>query len=238
MVLCLVLALHAPAFARKLVLAATEYPPYYSESLDKGGPVAELTVAALRRAGYEVELRFMPWARALKWGEQGKVDGLVGVWRSPERETAFVYSDPVVSNRIELCRQRGRGPVRFTSFEALRPYTVGTVRGYADPPGLAAAGIRTDPVTDDLQNLRKLAAGHVDLVLIDSRVAQYLIRRNLGRAGDTIECIPPPVQKHPQYLVVSRRTPDAVTIAAGFNERLRQMRQSGEIDRIASRWGF
>src|SRR5205085_9119457 len=63
---------HAPALGRKLVLAATEYPPYYSESLDKGGPVAELTVAALRRAGYEVELRFMPWARALKWGEQGK----------------------------------------------------------------------------------------------------------------------------------------------------------------------
>jgi polar amino acid transport system substrate-binding protein len=238
LVSCLAMCLHAPAWARKLVLAATEYPPYYSESLERGGPVAELTVAALRRAGYEVELHFMPWARALKSGEQGKVDGLVGVWHSPQRERAFLYSKPVVSNRIELCRRRGHGPDRFTTFEALRPYTVGVVRGYADPPGLAAAGIRTEPVTQDLQNLRKLAAGHIDLVLIDSRVEQYLVRRRLGREGEAIECLQPPVQEHPQHLVVSRGAPDAAAIVAGFNEQLEQMRQSGEFDRIAGRWGW
>src|SRR5205814_4246489 len=170
--------------------------------------------------------------------EQGTGDGLVGVWHSPEREAAFLYSEPVVSNRIELCRQRGHGPDRFTSFEALRPYTVGVVRGYADPPGLSAAGIRTEPVTQDLQNLRKLAAGHIDLVLIDSRVAHYLIERNMGRAGAAIECIQPPVQEHPQYLVVSRGAPDAATIVAGFNEQLQRLRQSGEFDRIAGRWGW
>jgi polar amino acid transport system substrate-binding protein len=238
LVMGLAAALQTPAHARKLVLAATEYPPYYSESLDRGGPVAELTVAALRRAGYEVEVRFMPWARALKLGELGKVDGLVGVWRSPEREAAFVYSQPVVSNRIELCRLRGRAPAHFTTFEALKPFTVGVVRGYADPPGLAAAGVHTESVTHDLQNLRKLAAGHVDLVLIDSRVAHYLIERNLGREGGSIECIQPPVQEHPQYLVVSRSVADAATIVAGFNERLEEMRHSGEFEQIAARWGW
>ncbi|HJV61292.1 MAG TPA: transporter substrate-binding domain-containing protein [Albitalea sp.] len=235
---CLALGLHASAQARKLVLAATEYPPYYSESLDKGGPVAELTLTALRRAGHEVELHFMPWARALKWGEEGKVDGLVGVWRSPEREKAFFYSDAVVSNRIVLCRLGTHGPARFTTFEALEPYIVGVVRGYADPPGLAQAHIRTEPVTHDLQNLRKLAAGHVDLVLIDSRVGRYLIDKHLSDVAPAINCLQPAVQEHPQYLVISRGVPDGAAIVASFNRQLEQLRRSGEFDRIAGHWGW
>jgi polar amino acid transport system substrate-binding protein len=236
--LCAAWLLHGNAWARKLVLAATEYPPYYSDALDRGGPVAELTLAALRQAGFEVELRFMPWARALKLGEEGSVDGLVGVWRSPEREAKFFYSEPVVANRIVLCRLAGRAPARFTTFEALRPYTVGVVRGYADPPGLAAAGIRTEPVTHDLQNLRKLLAGHLDLVLIDSRVAHYLIQRNLGTEGQRIQCIAPAVQEHPQYLVVSRSTPGGAAIVAAFNDRLQRLRRDGEFQAIVGRWGW
>lgn len=236
--LCAASLLHGSAWARKLVLAATEYPPYYGESLDRGGPVAELTVAALREAGFEVELRFMPWARALKLGEQGRVDGLVGVWRSPEREASFFYSEPVISNRIVLCRLAGGTPARFTGFDVLRPYTVGVVRGYADPPGLVAAGVKTEPVTHDLQNLRKLLAGHLDLVLIDSRVAHYLIQRNLGAEGRRIQCIAPPVQEHPQYLAISRSTPGGEAIAAAFNERLQRLRKTGAFQAITGRWGW
>jgi polar amino acid transport system substrate-binding protein len=227
-----------PAQARKLLLAATEYPPYYSESLDRGGPVAELTVSALRNAGYEVEVRFMPWARALRLGEQGKVDGLIGVWRSPERERAFFYSEPVVSNRIVLCRRGTSGPDRFTNWEAIRPFMVGVVRGYANPEGLAAAGVGTEAVTDDLQNLRKLMAGHIDLALIDSRVEQYLAKRHLGPTAALIDCLQPPVQEHPQYLVVSRSTVGGEAIVAGFNEQMQRLRRSGEFKGIASRWGW
>jgi polar amino acid transport system substrate-binding protein len=227
-----------PAHARKLLLAATEYPPYYSESLDRGGPVAELTVTALRNAGHEVEVRFMPWARALRLGEQGKVDGLIGVWRSPERERSFFYSEPVVSNRIVLCRRGTAGPDRFTTWEAIRPFMVGVVRGYANPEGLAAAHVNTEAVTDDLQNLRKLVAGHIDLALIDSRVVQYLAKRHLGASAPLIDCLQPPVQEHPQYLVVSRSTAGGEAIVAGFNEQLQRLRRSGEFRVIASRWGW
>jgi polar amino acid transport system substrate-binding protein len=232
------LVLAAPAQARKLVLAATEYPPYYSENLEQGGPVAELTVAALRHASYEVEVRFMPWARALRLGEQGKVDGLIGVWRSAEREKRFFYSDPVVSNRIVLCRRGSFGPDRFTTWEAIKPFTVGTVRGYADPEGMAMAGIQTESVTDDLQNLRKLMAGHVDLVIIDSRVEVYLSRKHFGEAASLIECLHPAVQEHPQYLVVSRSTQGGEEIVRAFNEQMQRLRRSGEFKGIAGRWGW
>lgn len=231
-------ALSQPASARKLVLAATEYPPYYSDSLPEGGPVAQLTVAALRKAGYEVELRFLPWARALRLGEQGEVDGLIGVWHSPERENFFLYSLPVIDNRIVLCGLPGKGPSRFTGFDALKPYVVGIVRGYANPPELAEANLHTESVDNDLQNLRKLLAGHVDLVLIDQGVEHYLQHKDLPQEGRDIDCIGPAVQEQPQYLVVSRHAADAGSVVEAFNAQLNKMIDSGEYARIAQRAGL
>jgi polar amino acid transport system substrate-binding protein len=226
------------AAARTLHLAATECPPYYSPSLPGGGPVAQLTLAALRQAGYQVELRFLPWARALRLGEQGQVDGLVGVWHSPQREAAFLYSLPVVSNRIVLCGLQGRMPARFTSFEALRPQVIGIVRGYANPPALADAQVRTEEVDNDLQNLRKLQAERIDLVLIDSRVERYLERESLPRGGARIGCLEPAVQEQPQYLVVSRQARDAALIVDAFNAQLSRMISSGDYTRIAEQAGL
>jgi polar amino acid transport system substrate-binding protein len=227
------------AWARKLVLAATEYPPYYAQALPGGGPVTELTLMALRKAGYEVELRFLPWVRALRQGQLGEVDGLIGVWHSPEREAAFLFSQPVVANRIVLCKRRdGPGPQRFTGFAPLKPYTVGVVRGYADPPGLAAARLHTEAVTDDLQNLRKLLVGHVDLVLVDSRVARYLLDKDLPAMAGQVQCLQPAVQEPPQHLVVSRYAADAKEVVAAFNEQLKAMQASGEYAEIAARWGL
>lgn len=234
---CLCLAWPA-ALARKLTLAATEYPPYYGEALPRGGPVTEITVAALRKAGHEVQVRFLPWARALRLGEEGAVDGLVGVWHSAERDRFFLYSLPVVANRLVLCKRAGSEPARFEGFAALEPYTVGVVRGYADPPGLAAAHIRTEAVVDDLQNLRKLAAGHVDLVLIDSRVGRYLADKHLADFAPRMECLQPAVEETPQYLVVSRHAPDAAKIIEAFNEGMKQLLDSGEFAEIAARWGL
>ena len=150
----------------------------------------------------------------------------------------FVFSQPVVANRIVLCRREDRGPARFTDFASLKPYTVGVVRGYADPPGLAAAGVRTEAVDHDLQNLRKLLVGHIDLVLIDSRVARHLLAKHMPDSAAAVHCLQPPVQEHPQYLVLSRHASDAGQIAAAFNEQLRAMQESGEYGEIAARWGF
>jgi polar amino acid transport system substrate-binding protein len=228
-----------PASPHPLVLAATEYPPYYSEAMAHGGPVTEITVDALHKAGLEVEVRFMPWARALRLGELGEVDGLIGVWRSPEREQKFIYSHPVISNRVALCkRASSREPSRFEGYDRLTPYTVGTVRGYADPPGLAAAGIRSEPSTDDLQNLRKLLAGRVDLVLIDTRVGQYLMQEQLPAALKEVQCLEPAVQEPEQYLVITRHRPDAASLIQRFDAQLQHMRADGEYRAAVSRWGL
>lgn len=231
------LPLPAPA-ARALVLAASEYPPYTSEALAQGGPMSQIATAALQHAGYRVELKFLPWARALRLAEQGEVDGLLAVWHSPERERTFWFSRPVVSNRLVLCGRQPNVPERFEDFAMLRDYTLGVVRGYAKPPGLEQAGRTLEEATDDLQNLRKLVAGHVDLVLIDGRVQRFLVSRHMPEAAAALRCLQPPVQEPPLYLVVPRRVRDGQEVVRAFDAQLERMQRDGEYATISRGWDF
>ena len=71
-------ALPAGAAERPLRLVATEFPPYTGSALPGGGVACEVTRAALRQAGREMELSFRPWARALLEFQRGDHDGASG----------------------------------------------------------------------------------------------------------------------------------------------------------------
>lgn len=219
-----------PATARPVVLTTTEYSPYCSTALPRGGVLVDLAVTALRQAGHTAEVRFMPWARALSLGQQGEVDGVLCIWKSPAREQDFVFSDPLVTSRIMLCRRPGPGPERFTGFSDLPGATVGVVRGYALPPSLAGAGVPTREVTSDLQGLRMLMAGRFDFMLMDDRVAQQLMTDHTDLQG--ISCLEPALQTPEQFMALSRKVPDAAAIIQAFNQALRQMAARGELQRI------
>jgi polar amino acid transport system substrate-binding protein len=118
---------------------------------------------------------------------------------------------------------------------ALHDYTVGTVRGYANPPAFDAAKLRTEEVVDDLTNLKKLAANRIDLTLIDMALAQWLIRKNMPDAARKIVALEPPVETMPLYLGISRKTADYARVVSDFNRGLAKIRRNGEYAKILQR---
>lgn len=56
----------------KIVLATGNWEPYYGETLPNGGIVTEIVRRAFRRVGYELEVKWRPWARAMEVTKQGK----------------------------------------------------------------------------------------------------------------------------------------------------------------------
>ncbi len=63
---------------RKLEIATIEYPPYYGKDLENGGFMTEIVVEALKRAGYDAEIKFLPWKHALEGIKAGKHNGMIG----------------------------------------------------------------------------------------------------------------------------------------------------------------
>jgi polar amino acid transport system substrate-binding protein len=225
------------AAERKLEIAATEWPPFYGKDLENNGFMTEIILEAFKRVGYEVSVKFLPWKRALKGTKSGKHDGLYSVYYRKEREEWFVYSAPLPANEWGFFKHKD-ADISFETFEDLKPYTIGVVRGYVVPPGFDEAELKTALANDDEQNLRKLHKRRLDLVLTDKIVAKYIMKTKIPDAISDLEWLDPPVSTEIQYLVFSKQSPDYETNLSAFNKGLAEIEADGTLRAIMAKHGF
>jgi len=229
---------HTAGAERQILLAATEYPPYYGAKLHNQGVITEIIREAFKRSGYEVEIRFLPWKRALEATRRGEFDALFTAWYRENRTQWFDFSDPLpIANQIGFYKRVNRH-IAFRSIEELRPYKIGIVRGYSNPVDFDQAGLDTEAVTDDRLNMKKLAAGRIDLVLIDRVIGQYIIDTDLPESANLLEWIDPPLKTDDQYLIFSKNVSDFAVKRAAFNRGLRHIIKTGQVRKIITRHGF
>ena len=218
-----------PALAGEVVqLVSTEYPPYMGAALPNGGITVDIVSRAFRRAGYEPVVTFRPWARALDEGRNGDYDGVIFLWHSAEREKYFAFSDALPANQIGFYKLK-RTPISFHSLADLAAYTIGVGRGYVNPTAFDAAHLRTESGVDDEENLRKLDAGRVELVLIDHGVAAYLLATRLAAFAAELEWIDPPIEEQIQYLGLPLNRPGYQAKLAAFNAALASLYGDGTV---------
>ncbi|QNM97561.1 substrate-binding periplasmic protein [Chitinimonas koreensis] len=227
-----------PALAADTVnLTTTDYPPYMSASLPQGGVIVAIATEAFKRGGYTAKVSVLPWARALDDGKEGQADGVIGIWRNKEREQWFLFSEPLGSNQIGFYKRNDKA-IAYKSLADLKNYSIGTVRGYANPQAFEEAKLRTTEVVDDSTNLLKLGAGRVDLVLIDKGVARHLLDTSAAAAKGQVGWIEPAVDKLPLYVAISRKAPDHDKKLKALNQGLEAMQKDGTLAKMASQAGI
>ncbi|QDQ29434.1 transporter substrate-binding domain-containing protein [Chitinimonas arctica] len=217
-----------------LTLVSTDYPPYFSSKLPEQGTLSALVRAAFLSSGHQIKLEFRPWARLMAEVQAGKYHGVVAVWYSDERAAFLAYSDPLVDTHIGFYGRNDQN-LKVDNLATLRDKLVGTVRGYANPAQIAANQLRTEDAVDDLTNLKKLAAGRLDLVVIDRALADWLLRENLPGALTHLAWRDPPLQTMPLYIGFARKNPGYQRLLADFNRGLAEIRRNGEYARIMKR---
>lgn len=220
-----------------ITLATSEYPPYYGEKLANHGPVTEIIKAAYSQVGYDVSVAFYPWPRAELMAQKGLHDGIFPPWYSEQRAQYLAFSDPLFPNNLSFYKRKDRR-IAYTSYQDLKPYRIGVVRGYLNPKGFNEAGLEVEEVPVDHHNLLKLALGRLDLVLIDDHVAKYLIKTEMPEQGYLLEKLGPTLESKMQFLCLSKQVPGYEKKLADFNRGLKLLRESGEYTQILSKHGF
>ena len=231
-VLCLA---SAQATAGDIKLVTVDYSPFYGPNLPDEGPITEIVATAFKNVGYEVDVKYVPWARAVADAKAGKADGLHGAWYAEEREQWFVYSDKLPGNEIVLFKRKGTEPQAFTGYADLKPYKIGVVRGYVNPPEFDSADLRTEEANSDKLNLTKLAKGRVDLILVDRAIAKHVIANELAEYKDALEAVDPPLKIEHLYMLISKQTADYQTKIDDFNKGLKALTAEGGVDEIMKR---
>ena len=160
------------------------------------------------------------------------------LWYREERKAWFAYSDPIPPASETGFYKTSDKNISFTTFEDLKPYTIGVGRGYVRPPGFDEAALKTSLAKDDEENLRKLHKGRVDLALTDKVVAKYIIDTKIPDAVPDLEWLPPALHVETNHFAISRQAEDFNTKLADFNRGLATIEADGTLETIIAKHGF
>jgi len=104
------LALSTPALAAPWTFVTEDFPPFtyaaeasaQAEEHSASGPFVDIVRAVCKRLEQDCSITLHPWRRALRLAEQGQVDGIFTVVRSPPREQAFHLTRMLVRSRYSI----------------------------------------------------------------------------------------------------------------------------------------
>jgi polar amino acid transport system substrate-binding protein len=210
-------------------LTSLEWPPYSGAKVDQQGANVAVVRAAAKAMGYELEVKFFPWNRAVALA-QDPASGFQGYfpeYHSDEVATQFLLSDPIGSGPLGFV-ESSAAPVAWTGLADLKGKTIGTVDGYvntADFDAMAASGeLKVDPVVDDATNIKKVAAGRIPLAVIDVNVLNYLLSNDasLAAAKGKVQFNARPMEDKALYIAF-QRSAQGEAAAKVINEGLKKI---------------
>jgi polar amino acid transport system substrate-binding protein len=239
---CLLAA--TPCVAQTMALTSLEWPPYTGVNLVDDGASAKVVREALTAAGMDLQIRFFPWQRAVQTArEDGNFIGYFPEYHAESIEADFLFSDPIGTSPLGFI-ENAEKPVSWAALGDLKPYTIGVVSGYVNTgefDALMESGqLKTDPVTDDATNIRKVAAGRIDLAVMDRNVFLYLLRTDPElRALEGKLRFNDRLLENKKLYVCLRKSPDGEAALNKLNEGLARIdvdgTQDGYIQRALAR---
>lgn len=226
------------AAENKLVFATCNWEPYWGEHLVNGGYIIEITKEAFRRVGYEIDVRFVPWKRALEEAKLGKVDGVIGTNYSDERAQTYRLTDVVYVDENGFFQKKGRA-ITYTTLQDLAPYTIGYMRGSSFGADFdTATYLKKEEVTENEQNIKKLMIGRIDLLISSKELILYTLATKYPEWQGEIEFIEPAFEMINVHHAISRVNPNAEKIVADFNRGLKEITEDGTVAKIINARGF
>ena len=236
--ICFIFTASSAMAGKKVVLASLDWEPYIGQNLKNQGYVAELVKEAFKRKGYDLEIKYMPWARVIKMAKKGKYDGYFPEYFAEELKTDYKVSSAFPGGPLGFFKRKG-DKIKYNSIKDLIPYKIGVVRGYVNTKEFDDAGyLKKEEANDDITNFKKLLKKRLDIVVADKFVGKYVVAKNNPTDLQYIEFIDPPLENKDLYVCISKKTPNAGIIYKAFEEGLKEIIADGTVDKILTKHGF
>lgn len=224
--------------AQSITLVADEVIPYVDIHHARHGIDSEIVKEAFQRVGYTVQFKFRPWARVLKEVERGDFEAAYTAFYTSERSEVFAFSRPYNKGSLVLYKRK-ETPISYTTIRDLTPYTIGVVLGNVYSPEFdAATYLKKEAVSKLLQNLKKLAANRIDLLVGDYAEIQTTIWTQFPEGKDSLVSLEPPISTNLHYVIFSKKISGYEQKLRDFNSGLQQIIQDGTFEQIFRNYGI
>ncbi|WP_320006234.1 transporter substrate-binding domain-containing protein [Maridesulfovibrio sp.] len=244
-VLFLLIQYH-PVIAGRIVAATIDYCPYQcvpEKEEGKVGYVTEILKVIYERAGYEITFQLTPYKRGVQGVERGEYDLIPNVNSGHSKKMIFS------KRRNGVLRQnfyvRKGETWKYDGVESLQGITVGSVIGYdyssfspeyeaylqkyKNTPSVQYVGGAYGPMI----NLKKILKGRITTFNEDKYLFEYLA----GKSGIKNEFeLAGTLGENMQYVGFAPGNSRSVRLAEIFDEGILQLRESGELKRILTKY--
>ena len=263
--LCVILALAmvfpAAAAQKQVHLLTLEWEPYVGSRMPGNGYTAEIVSRAFTKAGYKVEIEFLPWDEAMAIAARGEADGVFPAYHQASREEHFRFSEPFAESPLGLCKRKyfqTQSPTGITEKSGLniefitdpridptqalmdlKAFSFGVVKGYANTPEFDGAEFLTKvTAASDEANMANLLREQVNLIVIDRYVARNILVKKFPWHSDKVEFMHPPLQVKKLYLAVAKEADETERKLRDFNAGLGLLIDDGILEKLRHQYGF
>jgi len=225
------IVMYSNIYAQTLRLVTLEYPPYeYSENGKLKGMAVEVIKIIFKEMKQDISIEVLPWARAIRYIEEGNRDAIFTAYKNPTREKFADYSSEVLMPQVVSFFVKKGSTITFNGdFGKLSQYSIGVVRkvSYGQKLDLAIKSgtfRRIEEANDGTQNFRKLIKGRIDMIP-SNKYGGYHILNRLGEINE-VEELPINIQSVPSYLAFSKKR-NLKDIRDKFDVILKRLKEDG-----------
>lgn len=223
--------------ARLQVLVEDAASPWSNRAGE--GLANDMVRAAFAAAGVDIELVVVPYARCKALVMQGGAAGCLSMSAAPELRKLVRFADkPLFSTIPRFYYNVDHKITARSDSELTSGMRVGIVHGYEYPPFVAqfrARGIIVESARSDVANLRKLAAGRIDvaLVMTDEMRSDDLVQQQAGVSNIAVAFVSAPMGS---YIGFSTRHPDGDMLRRKFNAGFQAITDNGVRNGLHDSW--
>lgn len=169
---------------QQFTIVTEDWEPYnFKENGVVKGISTDVLVLMLERIGSTQgrnDIKILPWARAYKTIQIQPDTLLFTTTRTKKREKMFKWVGPIFEIEFNIYALKRRN-IKINSFEDLRNYKIGTLRGdVTEDLLIKKANLKIsdfERVSSNIQNTRKLQAGRIDLVAHSKDTTTFTCRK-------------------------------------------------------------
>lgn len=231
----MLLLLSTNLFAANLTIYASDNPPqnYLDKDGKPAGHAVEIVEEIMKRVGETSKIQIVPWARGFNEIQQNSNVVLFSTARTEEREKLFKWVGPVLVAENVLLKKKTSKIAISTIEDAKKVKSIGTVRGNSREKLLKDLGFTNlADVTKVEQNIQKLAADRIDLMIISNVVWRQLATMADLKPDDFEEAFV--VNQNIAYIAFSKDTPDETV--RKWNDAYTAMVKDGTVKKILDKW--
>jgi polar amino acid transport system substrate-binding protein len=227
----------AADMARPLLLVNAPYPPFVNPSGDPQGEGIDVEIAreALRRGGYSVQLRIVPWKRALAMLEKGEADFTTTISRNGDRSLFLAWSSGYRNAVHYHFYSRKGSPATLSTLADLDGHSLGMTLGFYYPEAITKRpGLVLHTGSSLSHTVQMLDAGRADFMVVNGMAGAWAIRR----LGLEHKLALQPLEyssDSPTYMAFSRARPYAAPLAA-MEKGLQAMVRDGTLAQIEKKY--